>query len=69
MGPTGCGIGGDLFALVWVAPEKKLAGLNAGGRAAMASDPEALVAQGLSRIPTAGPLGVTVPGAVDGWFA
>jgi gamma-glutamyltranspeptidase/glutathione hydrolase len=68
MEPTGCGIGGDLFALVWVAEEKKLYGLNASGRAAMASDPEALVAQGLSRIPTAGPLGVTVPGAVDGWF-
>ena len=46
MEPTGCGIGGDLFALVWVAQEKKLYGLNASGRAAMASDPEALVAQG-----------------------
>ena len=68
MEPTGCGIGGDLFALVWIAKDRKLYGLNASGRAAMASDREALVEQGLTRIPTRGPLGVTVPGAVDGWF-
>ena len=30
--PTGCGVGGDLFALVWDASEKRLVGLNASGR-------------------------------------
>ena len=32
MEPTGCGIGGDLFAIVWDAQTQKLYGLNASGR-------------------------------------
>ena len=32
MEPTGCGIGGDLFAIVWDAGTKRLHGLNASGR-------------------------------------
>ena len=31
--PTGCGIGGDLFAIVWDAETKKLYGLNSSGPA------------------------------------
>ena len=30
--PTGCGIGGDLFAIVWDAEQQTLSGLNASGR-------------------------------------
>lgn len=65
--PTGCGIGGDLFALVWDAKKRKLFGLNASGRSPASLSLETLRAQGKS-IPPYGPLPVSVPGAVDGWF-
>lgn len=66
--PTGCGIGGDLFAIVWDAGANELTGLNASGRS-----PQSLTLQhfrdlGMESIPYLGPLTVSVPGAVDGWF-
>jgi len=68
MEPTGCGIGGDLFAIVWDANGQKLHGLNASGRSPRDMTLDYLKAQGYERIPSFGPLPVTVPGAVDGWF-
>ena len=67
MEPTGCGIGGDLFALVWSGPEQRLYGLNASGRSPQSLTLEEFKTQGLTRIPSTGPLPVTVPGCVDGW--
>ncbi|MEE8143338.1 MAG: gamma-glutamyltransferase, partial [Planctomycetota bacterium] len=67
MEPTGSGIGGDLFAIVWDAKTQKLYGLNASGRSPYSLTLEHLRSQG-ERIPSYGPLPVTVPGAVDGWF-
>ena len=67
--PTGCGIGGDLFAIVWDAAEQRLTGLNASGRAPRALTLDMLAARGRAQIPFEGPLSVSVPGAVDGWFA
>ena len=61
------GIGGDLFALVWDAETERLHGLNATGRAPYQIDREVLLRQGYTRMPGAGPLTWTVPGAVDGW--
>lgn len=69
MEPTGCGIGGDLFAIVWDAKQKKLFGYNGSGRSPRALSLQMFRAQGLSAVPSFGPLPVTVPGAVDGWFA
>ncbi|MEP0355440.1 gamma-glutamyltransferase [Paraglaciecola sp.] len=66
--PTGSGIGGDLFAIVWNAREGKLYGLNASGRSPKSLTLEHFELQGLDRIPSYGPLPVSVPGAVDGWF-
>ena len=66
MEPTGCGIGGDLFALVWDSETKKLYGLNASGRSPQTLTLDTLLSMGLSQIPSYGPLPVTVPGAVDG---
>ncbi|MCH2178304.1 MAG: gamma-glutamyltransferase [Mariniblastus sp.] len=70
MEPTGNGIGGDLFAIVWIEKEKKLYGLNASGRS-----PKSLSYNQLKKrvgdrdsIPALGPLPVSVPGCVDGWF-
>ncbi|MFT2091800.1 gamma-glutamyltransferase [Paraglaciecola sp. 2405UD69-4] len=66
--PTGSGIGGDLFAMVWDAKEQKLYGLNASGRSPKSLTLEHFELQGLDKIPSYGPLPVSVPGAVDGWF-
>ena len=66
--PTGCGIGGDLFAIVWDAEEGKLYGLNASGRSPKSLDIEYFREQGMEKIPAFGPIPVSVPGAVDGWF-
>ncbi|SHF99725.1 gamma-glutamyltransferase 2. Threonine peptidase. MEROPS family T03 [Microbulbifer donghaiensis] len=68
MEPTGNGIGGDLFAIVWSAEEDKLYGLNASGRSPKSLPFEYFAKNGLSKIPSHGPLPVSVPGAVDGWF-
>lgn len=66
--PTGCGIGGDLFAIVWDAETKTLHGLNASGRSPKSLTIDHFKDQGLQSIPKFGPLPVSVPGAVDGWF-
>jgi len=65
--PMSCGIGGDLFAIVWDAKTKRLYGLNASGRAPGAATIELFKAKGLTVIPTRGPLSWSVPGCVDGW--
>ncbi|GGA64922.1 gamma-glutamyltransferase [Neiella marina] len=66
--PTGCGIGGDLYAIVWDAKTEKLYGLNASGRSPKSLTLDYFKQQGLDKIPSHGPLPVSVPGAVDGWF-
>ena len=68
MEPTGCGIGGDLFAIIWDAKTQKLYGLNASGRSPRSLSLEYFLENGYSSIPALGPLPVSVPGCVDGWF-
>jgi len=68
MEPTGNGIGGDLFAIVWDAEKQQLSGLNASGRAPQAMTLEYFQENGIDSIPKFGPLPVSVPGTVDGWF-
>jgi gamma-glutamyltranspeptidase/glutathione hydrolase len=64
--PYLCGYGGDLFAIVW---KDELSGYNGSGRAPGAATVEAVkTVSGSDRMPTFGPLPVTVPGAVAGWF-
>ncbi len=65
--PSGCGIGGDAFWLVWDPAERRLVGLNGSGRAPAGADPGALRARGLERLPRRGALSVIVPGAVRSW--
>ena len=68
MEPTGNGIGGDLFAIVWIEKEKKLYGLNASGRSPENLTLEYFKENDFKAIPPYGPLPVSVPGCVDGWF-
>ncbi len=88
MEPTGAGIGGDLFAIVWDPKTGKLHGYNGSGRSPKGVTFEAMrdaaklqagnklyhlgtvpPAERGDQIPAFGPLAVTVPGCVDGWFA
>lgn len=70
--PTGNGIGGDLYAIIWSAEDEKLYGLNASGRSPKSLTLDYLQQhakeQGINKIPSHGPLPVSVPGAVDGWY-
>jgi gamma-glutamyltranspeptidase / glutathione hydrolase len=68
MEPTGCGIGGDLFAIIWDAKTQKLHGLNASGRSPKKLTREYFLENGYENIPSSGALSLSVPGAVDGWF-
>lgn len=72
MEPVGCGIGGDLYAIVWHEKTQKLYGLNASGRSPKNLSYDQLMAilkaKQLEKIPAFGMLPISVPGAVDGWF-
>ncbi|MEP3767745.1 MAG: gamma-glutamyltransferase, partial [Marinomonas sp.] len=70
MEPTGNGIGGDLFAIIWDPKTQKLYGLNGSGKSPMGTSYAQFVEQlGESKsIPPFGPMPVTVPGTVDAWF-
>ncbi|HET7810126.1 MAG TPA: gamma-glutamyltransferase [Steroidobacteraceae bacterium] len=72
MEPTGNGVGGDLFAIVWDAKSGKLHGLNGSGRSprslTLKKLREELKKLNVTKIPPRGPLPVSVPGTVDGWF-
>src|SRR6266567_3280069 len=64
--PMSTGLGGDCFALVYSAKERRLMGINASGRAPRSISAETLLAHGAKQVPLEGPLSVTVPGTLDG---
>ena len=65
--PMSCGIGGDLFAIVWDSTTEKLYGLNASGRSPHTLSREVFAEKSLEEIPIHGPLSWSVPGCIDGW--
>src|SRR6185295_4720861 len=69
MEPTGAGMGGDLFAIVWDPKTRKLHGYNGSGRSPKSITLAEFQKRGLKDVPSYGPLPVSVPGCVDGWFA
>lgn len=69
MEPTGNGIGGDIFAIIWDAETQELYGLNGSGRSPQDLTLEYFIENDYESIPSHGPLPVSVPGTVDGWFA
>ena len=69
MEPTACGLGGDLFAIIWDPKAGKLAGLNASGRAPLAISIDKVPPAEDGTIPLHSPFAWSTPGAVEGWFA
>ncbi|MEM7054543.1 MAG: gamma-glutamyltransferase [Pseudomonadota bacterium] len=69
MEPTGNGIGGDFFAIVWHAETEQLYGYNGSGRSPQSLSLDWFIENGYDEIPRRGPLPVSVPGTIDGWFA
>jgi gamma-glutamyltranspeptidase/glutathione hydrolase len=65
--PMMCGMGGDLFAIVYEARSGQVWGLNASGWSPAGLSLDRLRAQGVTKMPQNGIDTVTVPGAVDGW--
>ena len=65
--PHSVGIGGDAFALIYLAEEDRLLGLNASGRAPYAATLEWYQENGHQTMPLRGILAATVPGALMGW--
>ena len=65
--PSGCGIGGDAFWLIWDAAGSRQLALNGSGRSAAGTDVADLRRRGLETLPRRGPLSITVPGAVRSW--
>jgi gamma-glutamyltranspeptidase / glutathione hydrolase len=63
--PMSTGIGGDCFAIIYSAREKKLIGLNGSGRSPAGLSRNALIERGIDQMPLDGPLSVTVPGALE----
>jgi len=65
--PHMTGIGGDMFAIVWLAKEQKLVAINASGRAGSRMLRDTLLARGFRAGSQQGAMSVTVPGALAGW--
>jgi gamma-glutamyltranspeptidase/glutathione hydrolase len=68
--PMACGIGGDIFAIVWDPKSRSLHGYNGSGRSPKGQSLEQFKARlgGRTQIPQRGALTLSVPGAVEGWF-
>ena len=65
--PYSVGLGGDAFALIYLAGENRLMGMNGSGRAPYRATLDELKSHGMNEIPEKGMLSVTVPGALHGW--
>jgi len=65
--PPMCGIGGEVFALIYEAKTGKIHGVSGGGRAPMGATREYFVERGYEKMPTDGPLCPSVPGEIDAW--
>ncbi|MBL8531947.1 MAG: gamma-glutamyltransferase family protein [Hyphomonadaceae bacterium] len=72
--PTGNGIGGDIFVIVWDPASQRLYGYNGSGRTPQGMSLAQMRREARRRgnpaaVPSFGAASVSVPGTVDGWFA
>ncbi len=67
--PHMCGVGGDMFALIYDPVADDVVGLNASGTSSRSVSYEDMVEAvgNADEMPLCGPLSVTIPGVVDGW--
>jgi gamma-glutamyltranspeptidase/glutathione hydrolase len=70
--PHNCGLGGDLFAIVWDEASGRLHGLNASGRSPRSLTladlkTKEIDGQRIEALPERGVLTISTPGCVDGW--
>ncbi len=65
--PHSLGLGGDAFALIYLAKENRLIGMNGSGRAPYRATLDGFKERGMKEVPERGILAVTVPGALHGW--
>ena len=65
--PQQCGVGGDLFTIIYPKGGTAPIVLNASGRAGSKGTPDFVRAAGLTHLPDKGPLSVVTPGCVHGW--
>ena len=68
--PMSTGIGGDMFALIWMSSERRVVALNGSGRSATAANVDDVRRAGFDAIPNDGDgaaMAVSVPGTVHGW--
>jgi gamma-glutamyltranspeptidase / glutathione hydrolase len=66
--PMNCGVGGDLFAIVWDVKSGRLHGLNASGRSPHSLTLDHFRSNKIEKLPERGPLTISTPGCIDGWF-
>jgi gamma-glutamyltranspeptidase/glutathione hydrolase len=66
--PQMCGLGGDLFALIFEAESGRVTALNGSGRSPHAADPQVFLRAGLSAVPSDGVIAANVPGCLDAWL-
>lgn len=67
--PTACGIGGDVYAMLWDPAQRKVVGLAGSGRSPRGLSLETVRQRARNGgLPAYGAVTVSVPGAVDGWW-
>ena len=67
--PTACGIGGDLYAMIWDPNAAKVVGLSGSGRSPRSLDLKTVRARARNGVlPAYGAVTVSVPGTVDAWW-
>jgi gamma-glutamyltranspeptidase/glutathione hydrolase len=65
--PYCCGVGGDIFCLVYEAATRRVHFLNGAGRSGSRASIDEVRRRGWDALPATGPATVSVPGCVRGW--
>ncbi len=67
--PSGCGLGGEPFVILYEAKMGRVFGMNGSGKVPLAANRDYFVRQGLDQMPLDGPIAAAIPGEVHGWVS